>query len=683
MRAGAGGAPVPLFPPLPFLRGLPRDDALAERVVWCPHGLPRDGYEVYWRCVRGVAAARTQSELDLFVPLIAHMELRRAFADDALDLAAVDTGLAHTLDTMPDVCAVLFAMNLWARKRDLEGPLREWATLLLKATPLPCKGRNLENAFGDAARDHPAFYDFIVRVLLGAFLGLYGGRKAPFWTRVWAYAALVLHPPAPGRLRAFIAANKATVAICVETYLLFSYGMTPFREFFARTYAWDLIVGKRFDALRALQAHVDAAAAEHGAAFLRDETGASWARVENELQRHTVDFKKHCFRSVVQPFADKIVEESYKVWRRESAQKCFAGVLLVAEEFYEHAWSVPYEPDDQRFLDARVEQLPPAHFPADLIASYGAARADYYMERASTAPQHLVSGTEKRRDGLYFTDRELFFQLFGYCLAAQQRLSIRWGLLPRAWALRQAHALLRRKGQESLAPDAGVYHLCPNCCKIRSRPVTFPEGAVETRRAKGLYPYEVRYDLGDEQAYCKDFSPGRKRQILKRRRRKRPAAPGAPDTAAGGENIRVCSATPLSRVCMVGILLYTEQDGNLVLCVDCGTLVAWTPECLSPRGPTCGCALEPVPPAPVGECGLCERALFADKDEFRAHDVLDPDGTVGKLFLCTSHYSRWATRLTYILPRDVVIEAARRHQYVILVRGTPIWCDPKKKKVAR
>jgi hypothetical protein len=41
------------------------------------------------------------------------------------------------------------------------------------------------------------------------------------------------------------------------------------------------------------------------------------------------------------------------------------------------------------------------------------------------------------------------------------------------------------------------------------------------------------------------------------------------------------------------------------------------------------------------------------------------------------------TRLTYILPRDVVIEAARRHQYVILVRGTPIWCDPKKKKVAR
>jgi hypothetical protein len=673
-----GGGSAPLFPPLPFLRGLPRDDALDAKPVWCPHGLPLEGHTVYWRCVRGVAAATTQSELDLFVPLIAHMELLGTFADGALDLAAVDTGLAHTLDTMPDVCAVLFAMNLWARKKDLDGPLREWATLLLKATPLPCKGRNLENAFGDAARDHPAFYDFLVRVLLGAFLGLYGGRKAPFWTRVWAYAALVLHPPPPERLCAFIAANKATVSICVETFLLFSYGMTPFREFFARTYAWDLIVGKRFDALRALQVHVDAAAADLGPAFMRDEGGASWARIENQLQRHTVDFKKHCFRSVVRPFADKIVEESYKVWRRETGRKCFPGVLLVAEEFYVHAWSVPYEPDDQRFLDARVEQLPPAYFPPETIAAYSAARTDYYMERASTAPQHLISGTEKRRDGLYFTDEKLFFQLFGYCLAAQHRLSIRWGLLPRAWALRQAQALLGNR--EALAPDAGVYLLCPNCSKIRSRPVTFPGGAVATQRAKGMYPHEVRYDLGDAQAYCKDFSQGRKRQILKRRGRKRPPAEAGADL---GENIRVCSATPLSRVCMVGILLYTEQDGNLVLCVDCGTLVSLTPECLSTNGPTCGCQLKPAPPAPAGECGLCQRALFADKDEYRVHDVLDPDGTVGKLFLCTSHYSRWATRLTYILPRDVVIEAARRHQYVILVRGTPIWCDPKKKKVAR
>jgi hypothetical protein len=640
-------------------------------VRWRPHGLPREGHAIYWYCVRGIETARTFAELDAFVPLVSHMERTGQFGDAALapHLARVDTRLAHTLDTMPDVCAVLFSMNLWVKKRDIDGPMAQWATLLLKATPLPCKGRNLENAFGDAVRDHPAFYDFIVRVLLGAFLGLYGGRKAPFWTRVWAYAALVVHPPPPDRLRDFIARNKAVTTVCVETFLLFSYGLTPFKAFFSRTYAWDLIASKREDALLALQQHVDLAAAEGREGFMRESSG--WALAENVLLRHTVDFKKHCFRSVVRPFAYKIVEEGFKVWRKTTGEKCFPGRLLIAEEFFEHAWSVPYEPDDQRYLDARVEHLPPEHFDAATIAAYNAARTDYYMERNSTSPQHLISGTEKRKDGLYFTDQELFFQVFGYCFAALQRLSVRWGLLPRSWALAQAHALLR--GREALPPDAGVYLLCPNCSKIRSRPVTFPGGASETTRAKGLYPHEVRYDLGEEQAYCKDFSEGRKRQILKRRHRKRPAA-----AETSGDNIKVCSATPLSRVCMVGILLYTEQDGNLVLCVDCGTLVAWTPECLSPRGPTCGCTLKPVPPQPVGECGLCERALFA-KDEYRAHDVLDGE-RVSTLLLCSSHYSHWVTKLTYILPRNVVIEAARRHQYVVLYRGTPIWCERPAKK---
>lgn len=595
------------------------------------------------------------------------MEMTGEFSDRCLAVVAqhIDTQLALTLDSMPDICVVLFAMNLWAKKKKISGPYRAWATLLIKATPLPCKGRNLENAFSEAVED-PVFYDFIVRVLAGAFLGLYGGTKAPFWTRVWCYAAFVLKPPDIPQLQAFILQNKAAVAVSVENFILFSYALTPFADFFARTYAWDAIVKKRVRAMEALQEHVLKIA--DNCAFMSD--WGAWAFVENLLLKHTVDFKKLCFRSIVMPFCSKIVEEGFKVWRRETQEKCFSGRLLIAQEYLEHVWTVPYSPDNQKYLDAHVEVLPPKYFDDSTIAAYTASREAYYMERNSTSPQHLMSGTEKRKSGLYFKDPQAFFDVFGYCFAANHRLKIRWGLIPREWALAQAHALLG--GRDALPPDAGVYFLCPNCSKIRTRPVTYPAGSDDPTRSKGLYPHQVRFDLGTRESYCKDFSFGRKKQILKRRQRKRVL------TETEGDNIKVCSLTPLTRICMIGVLLTTEQDGNLILCVDCGTMIAWTPQCLSERGPTCGCAIKPQAPRPIGECGVCEAALYPSSD-FRQHDVLDGN-SVTTLYLCSNHYSHWVTKLQYILPKKVVVEAVRKFQYAILYNGVPIFLDRTKKK---
>lgn len=644
-----------------------------DEPLWCPHSLDQESHQIYWACVKGTTfwgyqkpSDITLARLDEFIPLVAHMVCEHKFDDASLAPLVArlgpEGGLVHTIRTMPDICHLVFSLGFWTKK-----VADDWAVLLTKATPLPCKARNLENSFSQAV-EHTEVYDFLIRVLFGCFLGLYGGHKAPFWTRVWCYAVFVVYPPSVKQFQKFIMANKAVVSICVETFILFSMKQTPFHDYLVKNYQWAPIYENRFEAMKDLQLHVQSVAVDRS--FLTRKS--NWTGLDEKLQTYSVEFKKYCFRPLVQDFGSRMYEQAFKIWRKNSQSKCYSGLLTIPQEYFEYVWSIPYDVHNQRHFDAYLSMLPSHLFGEIIIQRWNDARTNYYMEQNMTGPQHLLAGTEKKKTGLYYTDPQLFFDLFAYCLVFTHRLKLRWGLLPRSWALSQADALASAHG--TLSPDAGVYYICPNCCKIRTKPVTFPNGQFKNKRERARYCHDVRIDFGNMVAYCKDYSPRRKKQILKRRKRKQKND----EEYENGDNIKVCSQTPLVRFCMVGVMLTTEQDGNLALCVDCGTMIAWTPECVSERGPTCGCRLKELETAPLAEpsvCASCDRQL-SPRSRTRTHTVFnDVTGEIEEIRVCRGHHTHWEHKLQYMFPKSQLLQAIRDHQYAYMYNGSPIFKD--------
>lgn len=643
-----------------------------DEPIWCPYSSPEKDHQIYWSVVQRVSFWGHQepsdlslSNLDEYIPLVAHMVCEHAFSDDLLAPVVPRlgpfSGLVHSIKTMPDICNMVYYLGFWTKK--LASYYYDWTVLLTKATPLPCKARNLENSLADAM-DYPEVYDFLVRVLFGCFLGVYGGHKAPFWARVWIYAVFVNYPPSIKQMKKFILRNKGVVTICVETFILFSLKQTPFDNFLREKYQWDTIYDNRFRAMEFLQEHIHKIATDKS--FMTNP--AKWAGLDDTLQVFSVEFKRYCFRPIVQPFGDRIIEQCYKIWRKNTSTRCHAGLLTIPPEYFEHVWSIPCDVLNQRHFDAFLSMLPSDLFSDDIIQKWNKARHDYYMEQNVTGPQHLMAGTEKKKTGLYYSDPQTFFDLFVYCLVFTHRLKIRWGLLPRSWALNQAAAL----AQPFLVPDAGVYFVCPNCCKVRTKPVTFPDGQFKNKRERARYCHDVRIDFSNMVAYCKDYSPRRKKQILKRRKRKNKND----EDYENGDNIKVCSQTPLIRICMVGVMLYTEKDGNLVLCVDCGTMIAYTPQCVTERGPTCGCCYNPQPKIePPGSCASCNRT-FSHRSKTRSHDVLNEvTGDIETIKVCRGHNTHWEQKLQYLFPKETLLRAIKNHQYAYLYNGTPIFRD--------
>lgn len=677
---------LPEYPPLRLLWFFPwpRETApqFEEDDDWspAPQSASDDAeHEIYHQLVGAIrtrvaavataaSADQALAELDAYLPLAAYMEVESAYSDRevAPELFRLEPSvdLAHTLRTLPDICRIVFDLKFWSR----DCP-NDWSTLLTKATPLPCKGRNLELSFAEAA-EHSTVFDFELRVLFGCFLGLYGGRKAALRKRIALYSAFQVFPPSVKQLQRFLLANKSVASLCFESFNLFSMQQGVFDDFLRETYKWDVICQNRQDAVLCLQENVDALIDKFGFQFMnlsRAPVAKAWTELAPKLKEFSVDFKKFCFRPVTQSLTSCVVSQAFKIWRKHSDEKRYAGLLEIPMDYFRHVWSIPYDPSNQGEFDGALSLLPKGLFSEEICARWKVVRHWYYMERTMTGPQHFMAGTEKKRTGLYFTDRECFFDIFKFSLAVENRRKIRWAPLPREWALRQANALVI-PGTDGIAPDAGVYFICPNCCKTRCLPVTFPNGMFKDKRERARYSHETRIDLGTMEVACKDFSRRRKEQIVKRRRRKNKDC----------DNIRVCSDTQLIRFCMIGMVLWTEQDGNLMLCVDCGTLISWTPECYTDRGPTCGCALQAPLPQELGSCKHCKRK-FSSRTKFRTHTVLNElTGELEDIKICNRHGTGWELKLPYIFTERQLIRSIVYEQYAFLLHGTtPIFTDKR------
>lgn len=675
---------LPEYPPLRLLSCYPLESPLALPFEFAPDrwepvpvaSVDDAEHEIYLGLV-GAIEIRTQwvsrnpsaaslLELDAYLSLAAFMDVTGCYSDRELapELFRVSPALdlSHTLRSMPDIGRLMFDLKFWTKKCS-----SDWATLLNKAMPLPCKGRNLEKAFATAI-EYDAVFNFVLQVLFGCFLGLYQGRKACLRRRIVLYAVFSVFPPTVEQLRSFILANKPTVALCVESFNLFSMGLGVFHDFLAKTYRWDVVTENRAEAVCCLQECVDDLIDRFGLKFMdmsRSDVAAAWAAVGPKLKAFSVAFKKFCFRPVTQSITSCVVAQAFKVWRKNVDFKCYTGLIDVPIEVFQYVWDIPYDPQRQEEFDGATSLLPARFFDQKTRNAWKKVRWDYYMEKTMTGPQHFMAGTEKKKTGLFFTDPKLFFEIFVFCLTVENRRKVRWAPLPREWAIRQANALVI-PGTGGISPYAGQYYICPNCAKARCAPVTFPDGMFKDKRERARYSHQTRVDFGTMEVSCKDFSKRRKEQIIKRRKRK----------GKDCDNIRVCSDTHLVRFCMIGMVLWTEQDGNLVLCVDCGTMVSWTPECYSDRGPTCGCQLQAPPPRDPGTCRYCKRA-FSARTKFTVHSVLNElTGDLEHVKICNRHGTAWKHKLPYMFTLAQLFYCIDNDKYAFLLHGkTPIFCD--------
>ena len=612
---------------------------------WDPFDFPKKHYSIYHDTVTAITywdSVHTNqpaafAELDAWLPLVAKMEIEQKFDDASVKpwLLALgpDAGLAHTIRTMPDICLHVLYIQIWKSPEDLMAPesIKPWAELLKTAAPMACKTRNLTQIFAAKIRQHAPVYDFTLRVLFGAMLGVFGGKQAPFWTRLYLYAVFVVYSPTPDELATFVERHKLVFRICLESYILFSMFQTSMHDYLVDTYQWDRVCENRLSALRAMQRHMTHIATDQH--FLVERR--RWLDLERELQVLNKLMTPLCFRPVTVNFCDDIIKESLIVWRKHESNEID---LKFDTDLAGKIWEThPFRLIDAETLRPKVCQ--------ETFDKYLEARKQFYMEEKLTGAQHLVSGTEKKKHGLYHRNRQEFLEMLSFATLVSQRMHLKWGQIPSEWARSQLEVLTDR------GPDAGVYFFCLMCDEIRSRAVVFPNGASQSIAAWGRFHDRVRTDLGTGEHFC----------------HKKP------------------HQVKLMRVCMIGILLSTKNDGCLVLCVDCGTLVKLTRDCVSPRGPTCGCRMRQTQKQPLtGESHTCDACGIDLHSRSRTQNfrVFDEEaGEIATITICEIHHASWIGRYNYRFPKQEVIQAIRRNKYARMIHGSPVYYRRRVRRV--
>jgi hypothetical protein len=603
--------------------------------------------------------------------LIAHMECSRVFDDAGLAewraLLEPRPATAHTVRTMPDLCVAALHVGLWrdpAEDGVLDAAGVHWAKLLTRALPNPCKGRAISDDLATDVVQRPAVYDCVLRVLFGGFLGVYpGDAPLAFSARIACYAAFALHPPTPEQLATFIRRRKLVTTFCFHAYLLFLLQQTPMHDLLCARYAWEQVVAHVRAGMDAFRAALPALITD--AAFLAAPDHA-WLGIDLALAGVNKAFKRFVFRGATEPFYKRALADLDDIERLEIKARAARPGLRVT------ALPVPQLcVEDVRYcLDfghgqlvgpALVEALTDvvrwggvAEFP-EVEAAYTRAREQYRCEIKMTGAQRLLYGTRSKPTGLFRTNRVAFDRIADFLRACNVRLRVRWGYLPRPWLEAQEAALRRRLAlppDAELPPDAARYHVCPQCAAVRSRPAEWPEGRQAPVRSAAAYPREICLDLDTMAHYCSTPANARRKGAIMRRRSRNARKGRREPKNAAGDDIEVCDGTRVLPVAMAGIALVTEADGLLVLCVGCACLLHFTPQCLTPAGPSCGClGAPPDVETAVVECAVCDTRVPADTT--RRHRVLGEERVVD-VDVCRRHFTRWADHAEYMFPLAVL-----------------------------
>ena len=588
---------------------------------WAPRDFPKE-YTLYHKAL--------QSKDDEYMLLIAFMECTGIYDDEGLEeYKFLLEDSVCTVRTMPDLCVPALHVKLWQDPQDDLGAPDQlyWANILTCALPNPCKGRSINNKLAQDVLSDPCVYDAVLRIIFGSFLGVYSGTPASFETRVMCYAAFSLYAPTPQELSAFLLRRKVVVTFCFRAYLLYLMGLTSMKRWLCTRYEWQLIeniITQGMDEFRGMLSTV-----AYGPGFLT--TNPEWEEIDAALLVVNKAYKKHVFRPADQPFYKRVLREMQEIQRIELKEKTketrvtSLPVPKISEEdlLYVMAFRGLVT---RSFARAVTDVRKWGHLSEEETVGVELAQTLYEKEIKMTAARKFLFGN---KDGLFFTNRAAYERLQDFFRACDIRLKAKWGVLPEAWKERQEQALLERTGEK----HNPIFFFCPKCSAIRSVPVIYPNGRDFKSQRNAFYSKGIRLDLGTMQHYCAAKNNERRKSAILRRRNR-----GANTLHLSGDDIVVCDGTPVFPVAMLGVLFYTDRDGLLLLCVDCACIMAFTPECMSARGPTCGCLL-PKEPGLVTECAVCENTVPTKKT--RVQTVLTEEG-VEVVRICRSHWTGYA-----------------------------------------
>jgi hypothetical protein len=589
----------------PPLRGTQRDS-------WFPEDLPREGHQRYWKTVTRLRALalsdRIREILDLedqLVPVVAFFECTGRYTDS--EVAQVWPLVSRPV-APPDLCMEAFSVGIW------NDPVGFWPTLLTKALPNACKVRTLHAKLVKHVTDRVDAYDAVLRILLHALWGTFGGHVPSFDVRVMCYAALALYPPSPNQLAAFILDHKNVVSFALRDFVLSLIDLTPLGTLLRQRYPWqDVVDGVREGmdlARQALEVHAT------DRFFLQ----RPWGQVEDSLFALNQLKKSLCFRAKRMPFHKQVLADMRAIERKHSG-----GALTVRRI--------------SPLAELRSGGPPPVY-----ASEMAVAEQEYNSEQKLTGAKRLLIGTERKPPGIFITDRPAYELLAEHYAAVDRRKKIRWGYLPKEWAILQ-----RRHG-------LGTFMLCPVCCEARATPLVFPQGKNARLRFKAHFMQDVKVDLRTLTAQCAARDTRHRDRIVRRRARSQRDDP----VHSTGADIEVCHRTPLVNVHMVGVVLETERDGPLLLCVDCGALMRYTPESWTVNGPTCGCKIVGAEPH---MCAICRAPA---KKAVRRHIVLTPNGC-RQVEVCMSHRTRWVDRTPSMVTLSTIRKAVLGNQRFIRV----------------
>jgi hypothetical protein len=319
-----------------------------------------------------------------------------------------------------------------------------------------------------------------------------------------------------------------------------------------------------------------------------------------------------------------------------------------------------------------IENWGGLHSFPDVESEYKKANTAYDKEIKMTGARRLLYGTESKPSGLFLSNQPVFERLCDFLYACEIRLRVRWGLIPNDWYDLQVSALRQRLQLDKdieLPKDAATYFFCPQCAAIRSVPVEFPDGQNPVNQNPAMYSKEIRLDIHSMRHYCSTKINIRRKGSIMRRRLRNARKNKKELIHEDGSDIEVCDGTPLEHIDMLGVALFTRTDGLLLLCVDCACLLRFTPECITPEGPSCGCRLrKQLQTSPKIQCGICERQV--DETTTRQLRVLGEDG-IEDIHVCRTHYTKYARDPGYIFPLKTVKDVIKKKLFVRMVNGVP------------
>lgn len=648
--------------------------------VWCPRSPPRDEdrFSIYWLTVDALAQAHNTGSVPAASDLLtaAFIETRSVYSDQgplqdaATFFRALGAECEMTVRGLPDLCAAVPYVPFWGEVgTGCPADLLPWVTLLGQVLPNPCRARAFVRVVHQRL-DSPAFYDYFVRVLFGALLGVYdpateitGVRE-----RMVLYAAFSLNPPTAWQLAQFVELAPQFALFACRQHLFFAIQQVPaVHRFLVHTYHWTQMEQAVVDGLAQMRKTL----LEDGLlpGFLSDEH--LWSRCETMLFAQNQVSLCYCYRAASVPFHEKLLSEYERLTRADEKYRPSPSALQLVDAY---TFASSFRTDDALSFALTDPSNWPEIIPSRFLAQLVDAKALYDNETQMTSAGALLKMIH--RDALYGYEG-----LFCLLHAIAHRLSIRWQRLPRQWAQRQLEAV-RRTGAED--PDnAGVYLVCPKCRELRASPLTFPQGFDDRARSSARFPEKVsiRFQgFAPPRLICHARNIRKHDATAKRHEhnfRKQPTN-GTAARAKKIDPIAVCSDIEVLRVCLVGILLYTEVNGLVTLCVDCGTLLRWTQGCLSERGPTCGCQLESV--EPLVSCDICRKRQTRDK--LRTHQVLRKTG-LSYVSVCRSHQTQWIDVLRGVPFFSEVRDAVLRRKARIKVGNNMIFVKRRMKRARR